>query len=225
MIARRSAATGLIVAAFVLVLLGAQYAGFHHQFGPRLQAANVAYLDMQTKGVQGFHGNSRPDGSLDRQRPVTDDPYQDVLAALQNPPPYLMPTALWAREGYREVATYNRALYLASIGEIGTARTLIDALRASSDSKEPMPALANFLLARFELETLRDRPQPEFHRSAAQYLRRSLQADPNEELARQIFEYLLSFDTDASVLEIREGASADAVRGEGSASAPDLREF
>lgn len=163
---------------------------------------------------------------LDRLQAIYTDPYKDLMAELERPPLYLLPTAAWTanRSGYRDAVTLNRALYLAQIGEIGTARVLLTGLYASTDDPHLL-GLTNYTLGRLQFELMLTRPEVEFYTQSVQYLRQSLQADPDAELARRFFDYLLSLSQSTAAPEAGEGTPTNPSEGEGAAISPDKRKF
>jgi hypothetical protein len=163
---------------------------------------------------------------LDRLREIYSDPYKDLMSDLENPPLYLLPTAAWTanRSGYRDAATLNRALYLAQVGEIGTARVLLTGLYASTDDPQLL-GLTNYTLGRLQFELMLSRPEVEFYTQSVLYLRQSLQADPDSELARRFFDYLLSLSQSTAAPEAGEGTPTNPSEGEGAAISPDKRKF
>lgn len=127
------------------------------------------------------------------------DPYERLQEALKSPPWYLWPMAnvLSQTSGYVDAVTFNRAIYLASVGETGTARVLLSSLHARADDPELL-GLVYYTLGRIHFEVFRSSPDPESYSDsvqymqAVQYLRQSLQADPDSTLAKRFHDYLLS---------------------------------
>jgi hypothetical protein len=163
---------------------------------------------------------------LERLQEIYSDPYKQLLAELERPPLYLWPIApaLAAKSGYRHAATLNRALYLAQVGEIGTARVMLTGLHASTDDPA-MLGLTNYTLGRLQFELFRSRPEAEFYTQSVMYLRESLQADPDAPLAKRFFDYLLSLSQTESVPRAGEGRPTTPSEGEGAAISADKRKF
>lgn len=163
---------------------------------------------------------------LDRLRAIYSDPYKQLLADLERPPLYLWPTAslLAGKSGYRQAMTLNRALYLAQVGEIGTARVMLAGLHASTDDPK-MLGLINYTLGRLQFELFRARPDAEFYVQSVFYLRESLQADPDSSLAKRFFDYLFSLSQADSVPRAGEGEPTTPSEGEGAAISADKRKF
>lgn len=164
--------------------------------------------------------------SLDRMQEVYSDSYRQLLLDLDSPPLYLWPTAsiLANKSAYRHAATLNRALYLAQVGEIGTARVMLTGLHASTDDPKLL-GLANYTLGRLQFELFLSRPEAEFYTQSVAYLRESLQADPDAPLAKRFFDYLLSLSQTEAVPREGEGRPTTPSEGEGAAISADKRRF
>jgi len=119
--------------------------------------------------------------------------YEPLIDSMQNPPVYLWPIAgiLMEKTGYLRIATYNRAMYLAQTGEMGTARVLLTGLHASAHDDEFL-ALVYFGLARLQWQLFAERGQRENYFLAVNFLRQSIQTDPELILARRLLDFLLS---------------------------------
>jgi hypothetical protein len=119
--------------------------------------------------------------------------YESLIDSMQHPPIYLWPIAgiLKKKSGYLRIAIYNRAMYLAQTGEMGTARVLLTGLHASAHDDEFL-ALVYFGLARLQWELFVERGQRENYFLAVNFLRQSIQADPQLMLARRLLDFLLS---------------------------------
>ena len=80
---------------------------------------------------------------LERLQIIYTDTNKALLAELKRPPLYLWPIAPLAaeRSGYRQAVTYNRALYLAQTGDIGTSRVMLAGLNASAEDPEVLDRL------------------------------------------------------------------------------------
>jgi len=120
-------------------------------------------------------------------------PYEQLHADLQNPPWYLWPTGGVLRDvaGHLTSVTFNRAIYLSQIGEIGTARVLLSGMYGSKDDAELL-GLIYYSLGRLQWELFLTRLEPENYFQAVDYLRQSLQVDPGSSLAKRLFDYMLS---------------------------------
>jgi len=163
---------------------------------------------------------------LDRLQEIYSDPYRRLLEDLEQPPLYLWPVAkiLAEKSTYRDAATLNRALHLAQVGEIGTARVVLAGLHASADDPR-MLGLTNYTLGRLQFELFLSRPEAEIYLQSVHYLRESLQADPNAPLAKRLFDYLLSLSQTESVPRSGEGEPTTPSEGEGAAISADKRKF
>lgn len=163
---------------------------------------------------------------LDRMQAIYSDSYRQLLIDLGQPPIYLWPIAwiIASRSDYRQAATLNRALYLAQVGEIGTARVMLAGLHASADDPH-MLGLANYTLGRLQFELFLARPEAEFYTQSVLYLRESLQADPDSPLAKRFFDYLLSLSQTEAVPREGEGRPTTPAEGEGAAISADKRRF
>jgi len=210
--------------------LAAAWDNFDDHFG---SAPNEA-LETLRSGLPALGAGLKGAGSdierlgraIDRLREIYSDPYKQLTADLERPPLYLWPIAplLAVRSGYRQVVTLNRALYLAQVGEIGTARVMLTGLHASTDDPL-MLGLTNYTLGRLQFELFRARPEAEFYSQSVLYLNQSLQADPDAPLAKRFFDYLLSLSQAESVPRAGEGAPTTPSEGEGAAISADKRKF
>ncbi len=150
-------------------------------------------------------------------------PFDELHADLQNPPLYLWPTANYLREmsGYLNSVTFNRAIYLSQIGEIGTSRVLLSGMYSNSDDNEIL-GLVYYGLGRLQWELFLTRLEPENYHQAASYLRQSLQADPEAELSKRLFDYMLSLTEAESTPGAGKGDPTTLTEGEaGAVSTPD----
>lgn len=163
---------------------------------------------------------------LDRFSAIYEDRYRDILDQLDDTSFYLWPTApLLARcSGFRDTVTFNSALHLAQVGEIGTARVMLVGLGASTDNKR-LAGLIYYMLGRLEFELFRSRPELDLYSQAVQYMRQSLQVDPSSELAKRFLDYLLSFSQGETVPGGKEGDPTTLSEGEGAAISADKRRF
>lgn len=181
-------------------------------------------LGAGLKGArEGLH---RLEESLDRMRRIYSDSYRQLLLDLERPPLYLRPTAsiVARRSEYWHAATLNRALYLAQVGEIGTARVMLTGLHASTDDPK-MLGLVNYTLGRLQFELFLSRPEADFYTQSVGYLRESLRADPDSPLAKRFFDYLLSLSQTETVPREGEGRPTTPAEGEGAAISADKRRF
>lgn len=178
-------------------------------------------------GLQGAgEGLDRLAASLDRLQEIYTDSYRQLLLDLDSPPLYLWPTApiVARKSAYWHAATLNRALYLAQVGEIGTARVMLTGLHASTDDPKLL-GLVNYTLGRLQFELFRSRPEAEFYTQSVGYLRESLKADPDSSLSKRFFDYLLSLSQTEAVPREGEGRPTTPSEGEGAAISADKRRF
>ncbi len=154
------------------------------------------------------------------------DRYGTLLERIDDPPFWLWPTArlLVRYSDAGDVVTLNRALHLAQVGEIGTARVLLSGLRASTDDPR-MLGLVYYVLGRLEFDLFRTRPDAELYMQSVQYVRQSLQSDPGFELAQRFLDYLLSLSQEQAVPRAGEGKPTTPSEGEGAAVSADERRF
>jgi hypothetical protein len=145
-------------------------------------------------------------------------PFDQLHAELQNTPWYLWPTAGKLRNvsGYLNAVTFNRAMYLSQIGEIGTARVLLSSMYANSDDHELL-GLVYYGLGRLQWELFLTRLEPENYFQATNYLRQSLQADPDSTLAKRLFDYMLSLTEAESTPGAGKGDPTTLTEGEAGA--------
>lgn len=144
------------------------------------------------------------------------DRYKAILQDFDRPPLLLWPTAsILARySNLRAAATFNRALYLSQIGEFGTARAILSGLHAATEDKGQL-ALIYYSLGRLQFELWTMRPESEFYLQAVKYLRQSLQADADLQLAKRLLQYLLSLTQGEIVIGAGEGRTTAPTEGEG----------
>lgn len=173
-----------------------------------------------------FGDVTRLDVQLNRLRAIYADTYKDLLDDLKSPPAYLWPTAhvIAGRSGYRQAATLNRALYLAQTGEIGTARVMLAGLNAAVDDPELLGTIY-YALGRLQFELFRDTPEADYFTQAVQYLRQSLEADPDAPLPKRLLDYLLSLEQTATAPQAAEGRPETPSEGEGAAISAERRVF
>lgn len=166
------------------------------------------------------------DGYLERLTRIYSDPFRELTAALDRPPFYLWPAGpiLARSSGYGEAVSLNRAVYLAQVGEIGTARVMLTGLHASAEDPR-MQGLVNYMLGRLQFELFRSRPEAEFYTQSVTYLRESLKADPDAPLTKRLFDYLLSLSQAEVVPREGEGRPTTPAEGEGAAISADRRRF
>ena len=178
-------------------------------------------------GLKGAReGLDRLAESLNRMQKIYSDSYRQLLLDLERPPLYLWPTAsiVARKSAYWHAATLNRALYLAQVGEIGTARVMLAGLHASTDDPK-MLGLTNYTLGRLQFELFISRPEAEFYTQSVGYLRESLRADPDSPLAKRFIDYLLSLSQTEAVPREGEGRPTTPAEGEGAAISADKRRF
>lgn len=180
-----------------------------------------------TAGISDADGDvNRLVAQLNRLKIIYADSYKDLLADLKRPPAYLWPTAplVVAKAGYRQAATLNRALYLAQTGEIGTARVMLAGLNASVEDRELLGKIY-YTLGRLQFELFIATPEAEYFTQSVQYLRQSLEADPDSQLAKRLLDYLLSLSQTATAPQAAEGRPETPSEGEGAAVSAEQRVF
>ncbi|MDX1500575.1 MAG: hypothetical protein R3176_11785, partial [Woeseiaceae bacterium] len=152
--------------------------------------------------------------------------YKALVDEVRRPPFYLWPTAgvVAARSGYREAAVFNRALYLAQTGDIGTARVMLAGLNATVDDPVLL-AKVHYLLGRLQFELFVDTPEVEYYSQSLAYLRQSLGGDPAGPLARRLLDFLLSLPQTATAPQSAEGRPETPSEGEGAAISAEKRIF
>lgn len=171
-------------------------------------------------------GVSQLAAELDRLGLIYADAYKDLLADLNSPPVYLWPTAALLAEtsGYRQAARLNRALYLSQTGDIGTARVMLAGLNASVDDPQ-VRGIVYYMLGRLQFEMFSATPEVEYFIQSVQYLRQSLQADPQQPLAKRLLDFLLSLPQSAAAPQSAEGRPETPSEGEGAAVSAEKRVF
>ncbi len=160
---------------------------------------------------------------MSRLQEVYAIPYDDLHSDIQNPPLYLWPTANYLREdsGYLNSVTFNRAIYLSQIGEMGTARVLLSGMYSNSNDNK-MLGLVYYSLGRLQWELFLTRLEPENYFQAVSYLRQSLQTDSDAELSKRLFDYMLSLTEAESTPGAGKGDPTTLTEGEaGAVSTPD----
>ncbi len=163
---------------------------------------------------------------LDRLQAIYADSYKELLADLREPPAFLWPMAsiVAKRSGYRQAVTLNRALYLAQTGETGTARVMLAGLNASAEEPDVL-AIVYFTLARLQFELFRTTPEVEYYTQSIQYLRQSLIADPESQLAQRLLDFLLSLPQAATAPQAADGRPETPSEGAGAAVSAEKRIF
>lgn len=164
--------------------------------------------------------------SLERLQAIYADSYKELLADLRKPPVFLWPMAsiVAERSGYRQAVTLNRALYLAQTGEIGTARVMLAGLNASVEDPGVL-ATIYYTLARLQFELFRATPEVDYYTQSIQYLRQSLIADPDLQLAQRLLDFLLSLPQVAAAPQAADGRPETPSEGEGAAVSAENRIF
>ena len=150
-------------------------------------------------------------------------PYDELHASLREPPFYLWPTAgvLRDKSGYMNAVTFNRAIYMAQIGEIGTSRVLLSGMFASTEEPEIL-GLIDYSLGRLQWELFLQRLEPENYFQAVNYVRQSIQADPDSSLSKRLFDYMLSLTQAESTPGAGKGDPTTLTEGEaGAVQSPD----
>jgi len=156
--------------------------------------------------------------NLDRLREIYTVPFEQLQNQLQNSPWYLWPTAgvLVKTSGYLNAAIFNRAIYLAQIGEMGTARVLLTGLHGAADDQKLL-GLIFYGLGRLQWELFLTRSDPENYFQAVKFLQQSMQSDPDSELAKRLFDYFKSLSQSEG--SPGEGSGEPTVPTEGEAGA------
>ena len=163
---------------------------------------------------------------LERLQTIYADSYKDLRADLRDPPAFLWPMAsiVAERSGYRQAVTLNRALYLAQTGEIGTARVMLAGLNAAVEDLDLL-ATIHYTLGRLQFELFRATPDVEYYTQSIQYLRQSLVADPDLQLAQRLLDFLLSLPQAATAPQTADGRPETPSEGDGAAVSAEQRIF
>ena len=200
----------------------------HFTAAPRDAVAALAdQMPALTAGSRADAGAVRKlTASLERLRAIYADSYKELLADLRKPSIFLWPMAsiVAERSGYRQAVTLNRALYLAQTGEIGTARVMLAGLNASVEDPGVL-ATIYYTLARLQFELFRATPEVEYYTQSIQYLRQSLIADPDLQLAQRLLDFLLSLPPTAAAPQAADGRPETPSEGEGAAVSAENRIF
>lgn len=200
----------------------------HFTAAPRDAVAALAdEMPALTAGSRADAGAVRKlTASLERLQAIYADSYKELLADLRKPPVFLWPMAsiVAERSGYRQAVTLNRALYLAQTGEIGTARVMLAGLNASVEDPGVL-ATIYYTLARLQFELFRATPEVEYYTQSIQYLRQSLIADPDLQLAQRLLDFLLSLPPTAAAPQAADGRPETPSEGEGAAVSAENRIF
>lgn len=200
----------------------------HFTAAPRDAVAALAdQMPALTAGSRADAGAVRKlTASLERLRAIYADSYKELLADLRKPPIFLWPMAsiVAERSGYRQAVTLNRALYLAQTGEIGTARVMLAGLNASVEDPGVL-ATIYYTLARLQFELFRATPEVDYYTQSIQYLRQSLIADPDLQLAQRLLDFLLSLPPTAAAPQAADGRPETPSEGEGAAVSAENRIF
>ncbi len=141
--------------------------------------------------------------------------FDGLQSELDSPPWYIWPTSrlLRTRTGYLSAVTFNRAMYLTQVGETGTARVLLTGLYAASEN-ESMMAMIYYGLGRLQWEIFLTSSKPENYFQAAKYLRQSLQLNPDMDMAKRLFDFLMSLSQGDSSPRAGEGDPTNPSEGE-----------
>jgi hypothetical protein len=203
--------------------LASAWNAFHDRFAA---APTEAIDELQAALPAADTGGAKLYDDVLRLKEMHVDRYKPLLEEFDDPPIYLWPTAkyLAGQSGYRDAMTLNRTLYLAQIGEIGTARVMLTGLRASVEEPQ-MQGLIYYMLARLQYELFRSRPEAEYYTQSVQYLRESLRADPDLQLAQRLIDYLLSLSRGEAASRVGEGRPTTPSEGQGAAVSGDKRRF
>ena len=163
---------------------------------------------------------------LERLQIIYTDTNKTLLADLKRPPLYLWPVApvVAERSGYRQAVAFNRALYLAQTGDIGTSRVMLAGLNASAEDPEVLAAIF-YTLGRLQFELFRATPEVEYFQQSINYLRQALAAQPDLQLAQRLLDFLLSVPPAAAAPQAAEGRPERPAEGEGAAISAEKRIF
>lgn len=207
--------------------------GAWRRFNEQFSAAPATAIAALRVELGALEPGGAPDSAVGRLRAdlrrfeaIHIDRYEPLLERLEDPPLWLWPTGhLLARySGVGEVMRLDRALHLAQVGEIGTARVMLTGLGASTESPR-MLGLVYYVLGRLEFELFRTRPDAELYARSIQYVRQSLQSDPDSELAKHFLDYLLSLGRAEVIPRAGGGEPTTPSEGEGAAVSADERRF
>ncbi len=209
-------------------------AGAWKEFESHFTAAPRDAVEALARELPALTADNRADAGvirsltarLERLQVIYADSYKDLLADLREPPAYLWPMAsiVAERSGYRQAVTLNRALYLAQTGEIGTARVMLAGLNASVEDLDLL-ATIHYMLGRLQFELFRATPEVEYYTQSIQYLRQSLVADPDLQLAQRLLDFLLSLPQAATAPQAADGRPETPSEGEGAAVSAEQRIF
>jgi hypothetical protein len=142
-------------------------------------------------------------------------PFDELQSDLESPPWYLWPVGSLIRykTGYLSAVTFNRAMYLAQIGEAGTARVLLTGLYSSSQNKD-MLGMIFYGMGRLQWELFMTTNEPENYFQAVKFVRQSIQEDPEMDLSRRVFDFMMSLPEGDSAAQAGEGDPANPSEGE-----------
>jgi len=82
-----------------------------------------------------------------------------------------------------------------------------------------------YTLARLQFELFRATPEVEYYTQSIQYLRQSLIADPDLQLAQRLLDFLLSLPPTAAAPQAADGRPETPSEGEGAAVSAENRIF
>ncbi len=209
-------------------------AGAWKEFENHFTAAPRDAVDTLARELPALTADNRADAGairdlatrLERLQAIYADSYKDLLADLREPPAFLWPMAsiVAERSGYRRAVTLNRALYLAQTGEIGTARVMLAGLNASVEDPDLL-ATIHYTLGRLHFELFRATLDVEYYTQSIQYLRQSLVADPDLQLAQRLLDFLLSLPQAATAPQTADGRPETPSEGVGAAVSAEQRIF
>jgi hypothetical protein len=98
---------------------------------------------------------------------------------------------------------------------------LLSGMYSNSDDNELL-GLVYYILGRLQWELFLTRLEPENYFQAVSYLRQSLQTDPDAELSKRLFDYMLSLTEAESTPGAGKGDPTTLTEGEaGAVSIPD----
>jgi hypothetical protein len=150
-------------------------------------------------------------------------PYDELHASLREPPFYLWPMGgvLRDKSGYMNAVTFNRSIYMAQIGEIGTSRVLLSGMFTATEDPVLL-GLIDYSLGRLQWELFLQRLEPENYFQAVNYVRQSIQDDPDSSLSKRLFDYMLSLTQAESTPGAGKGDPTTLTEGEaGAVQSPD----
>lgn len=167
-------------------------------------------------------------GKVTRLQAVYSDHYGELLRLYSDVPWYFQPGAALLEAGRptKQLLAFNHAQYLMLTGDREAAGAVLEELRKNAPS-DSFRSRVLFAQARLNYDAYRAEANLQYYDDALQYVRQSLQSDPEYALPKLFLEFLLSFDQgaveiDMSPLEAQGSGEAEGERGDVSAGS---REF